>query len=541
MIGHGVNLHRILPDKYWWRLANGELVKIWRGEDPDGKFGGVNRDGSDAYPATEKYGSESVQLTKDWWGFIRRINTAAGWHNGRRVNGGWLNSAGTNREIFGGGSIVPDDTEILPKSEPVSSVGNVVNVLEIKNGRAWIEVFDVRKPPPDPAIVNPKTMPWLFCRFTSINNKGEIGLAPNGVEFFFPLLSHNGTGWFYVDRLEKTDGPPQWAATPPKHQETNTMKMPTGKGMYVWQIARLTKAYGGNAAFAQAMKAAGVRRVEVKVADSINNYNQRPIKWNLLGQATQYADDLIEPFVAALKAEGIEVWGWVYIYGKVNVEAQVKAAVRQFQRLGLRGIIVNAEKEFFGYGPQASQYMNLLKALLPGVAIGFTSFRFPTNFPNFPWAEFLRFADFVQPQVYWEGASNAVAQLTRSINEHREFTSAPMLPIGPAYLERGWQPTPAQMDAFHAELTAMGLSGWSWWEAWHAWNLGLVPVIAKHGPPVVEPEPPIPTPETPGFEEIPEDPADPDQGKFYFQAGYIAGMEAAAEAVQKLKSAYMGE
>jgi len=191
-----MRLAQVRHDREWWvNSATGELVKNWRGEDPEFS---KNFSGDYAYPApvphlTSPQGvKNSLQITQPWWDYTRKINelmgTKAGWDAARRNNAGWINWA--SNKSWDQGEILPENPSPLPTVEGITSiVKNYVNVLGTKSIAARIETFIVTVAPPDPAKVNPRTHPWLFCHFTSIDKNGNVGWAPDGREFWFPLLA----------------------------------------------------------------------------------------------------------------------------------------------------------------------------------------------------------------------------------------------------------------------------------------------------------------------------------------------------------------
>ena len=73
-------------------------------------------------------------------------------------------------------------------------------------------------------------------------------------------------------------------------------------------------------------------QVLVKIANGIYSYNY---DW-------EKNIDLIPPLSAALKSEGIEVWGWHYLFGdQPGQEAQ--KAISRIRELGVDGYVLDAE------------------------------------------------------------------------------------------------------------------------------------------------------------------------------------------------------
>lgn len=87
-----------------------------------------------------------------------------------------------------------------------------------------------------------------------------------------------------------------------------------GKGLWIWKIPQVE---GGNASsIATIAKNAGFSHVLIKIADSSYAYN--------VDKNTGV--DLIPPVVDALRAKGILVWGWHYVYG-YNPQGEAAIAI----------------------------------------------------------------------------------------------------------------------------------------------------------------------------------------------------------------------
>lgn len=261
------------------------------------------------------------------------------------------------------------------------------------------------------------------------------------------------------------------------------MALITGKGMYIWQV----KACEGGSIpkiVAEAKKA-GLSHVLVKACDGAGKFNMRP------GPNGTWIDDILPALVPALKAAGLKVWGWQYIY--LAQPAQEAAAARaRIAQLGLDGWVIDAESEAKGKAAAATAYMTGLKGLV-SVPLALSSYRYPSVHPDFPWAPFLRGVDMVMPQVYWMGATNAGAQLIRSRQDYKNLLGdrqIEYLPTGAAFTERGWTAAPGEVKEFMDTAKALGLPGVNFWSWQHARALpGMWEVIANY------PWSPAPTPE----------------------------------------------
>lgn len=231
-----------------------------------------------------------------------------------------------------------------------------------------------------------------------------------------------------------------------------------GKGFMIWKIPSCEG--GSPEAIAAVALAAGLTHVLIKIADGIYPYN--------VDRNTNI--DLVPPVVAALKAKGIQVWGWHYVYG-YNPLGEAQIAARRVKELGLEGYIIDAEGEFKleGRDAAARQYMSELRRGLPNTPIALCSFRFPSYHPQFPWKEFLEKSDYNMPQVYWQSANNPGEQLRRCVREFQALTPfRPIMPTGPVYRNYGWEPTSQEIIEFLDTVRALNLSSTNFF----AWDYG---------------------------------------------------------------------
>jgi hypothetical protein len=221
-----------------------------------------------------------------------------------------------------------------------------------------------------------------------------------------------------------------------------------GKGFMIWKIPSCEK--GNPSQIASEAKAAGLTHVLIKIADGITAYN--------VNKDTKV--DLVPPVVQALKAQGITVWGWHYLYG-VNPAGEAQIAVRRVTELGLSGYIIDAEHEFkTASGPVAARtFMTELRKGLPNKPVALCSYRFPTFHPQFPWDAFLEKCDYNMPQVYWEQAHNPAAHLDRCVRELNNLKYVrPIMPTGPMYRTSAWSPTTSDTQEFLEKAKALNLS-----------------------------------------------------------------------------------
>jgi len=235
-----------------------------------------------------------------------------------------------------------------------------------------------------------------------------------------------------------------------------------GKGMYIWQIKRC----GEPQAIAQAAKTGGLSHMLVKIADG--PYIFYGLNWGDKFTGRDWVMELIHE----LKAIGIIVIGWQYVYG-VLPEAEADIAAQRIEEGGIEIFDIDAEKEYKapGMGPKAVRYCSRLKNLVPHVKLGLGSYRWPNLHRELPWAEFGQYMDFYMPQVYWQGSHNPIEQLGRCLREYKNlpYPNIPIYPTGAAYREFGWQPGVGEVTAFlKAAKTIYDLPAanlWEWYDA----------------------------------------------------------------------------
>jgi hypothetical protein len=265
-----------------------------------------------------------------------------------------------------------------------------------------------------------------------------------------------------------------------------------GKGFFTFN---LLECEGGEPASILAeAQAAGLSHLIVKIADGVN-----------ASDIDASGVDFTTPVVLALRAAGIAVWGWHQIHGD-NPEGEAAIAIERTQALGLDGYVVNAEDEYQrpGMASAARQFMSTVREALK-IPIALSSYRFPNYHPELPWSTFLEFCDLHMPQVYWEQAYNAGAQLRESKRQCDALPNARLyIPTGVTYGTSSWNPTAEEINDFLNTAKALGLPAVNF----HDWgycrkNLPLLwTTIASFAWPAasqVNPSAPTPisTPETP--------------------------------------------
>lgn len=210
-----------------------------------------------------------------------------------------------------------------------------------------------------------------------------------------------------------------------------------GKHLWVWYVDQS----GGVDGLIQTTRDIGARGVLIKCADGTTPW-------------AQFAQS-----VAALKAAGLVVGAWAYVY-PTDVDAQAETIISASQ--GADYLVIDAESEFETPGTDvaATQLGQRLRVLAPDLVMGLTTFAIPRYHRAFPYLDFTRWADFVAPQVYWADAGMSPEVMLANAIHGLEGYGLPLYPIG-----QGYSPsTPADVAAFAAYCAQKWIEGVSWWD-----------------------------------------------------------------------------
>jgi hypothetical protein len=244
-----------------------------------------------------------------------------------------------------------------------------------------------------------------------------------------------------------------------------------GKGYYLWQLPRCDD--GDPARIAARAKAADLSHLMIKIADGgywdYNVDKERDL-------------DLVPPVLAAVKAEGIEVWGWHYVRGdQPLVEAQ--RAIKRISELGVDGYVIDAEEEYRDRAKAgaAGRFMEELRRHFPDLPMALSTYRYPRSHSALPFNEFLQACDYAMPQVYFEQSHNPEEQLQRSVDQYMDLKYArPVIPTAPTYKRGDWLPTPNEIQRFLGKAKESGLTAanaWSWDIATHPEYIDLFDAV----------------------------------------------------------------
>lgn len=230
--------------------------------------------------------------------------------------------------------------------------------------------------------------------------------------------------------------------------------------MYIWKILNCHN--GSISEITRRAVESNLSHVLVKIANGIYSYNY---DW-------ERNIDLVPPLVAALKGEGIQVWGWHYLFGDQPWEEAAKA-ISRIRELGVDGYILDAEGYYKGKYIAAATFMDQLTGAIKDIPIGLSSYRYPSVHPTVPWNQFLKKCDLNMPQVYWVGAHNPGVQLKQTIADYMNLQyTPPIFPTGAAYMKHDWTPpvrevwtpTLSEVKEFMSTAKELNLPGFNFWE-----------------------------------------------------------------------------
>lgn len=242
-----------------------------------------------------------------------------------------------------------------------------------------------------------------------------------------------------------------------------------GNGMWIWYLSR---SHGGDPdRIAAKAKQHGVDTIFVKSADAGRVWSQ-----------------FTAETVAALKATGLRVCGWQFVYGSEPIaEARAGAWAKE---AGADCFVIDAEGHYEGRYAQAQRYVRKLRELVgPDYPVGLTSFPYVDYHPSLPYSVFLGpgAATFNLPQVYWKTIGDPVDRSLAHTYQWNIPYKTPIYPLGQAYDG----PRAADIRRFRQLSAAYGARGVSWWVWQFAsnsdWNAIGAPIDEIPAPPTLWP------------------------------------------------------
>ena len=214
-----------------------------------------------------------------------------------------------------------------------------------------------------------------------------------------------------------------------------------GDGMWIWYVSRSS---GGSAnAIAAKAKRHGVDTVFIKSGDGGSYWRQ-----------------FSRPLVRQLKARGLKVCAWQFVYGNLPLTEAARGA--QAQRAGADCLVIDAESHYEGKYVSAQTYMRRLRARVgPDYELALTSFPYVHYHPAFPYSVFMGpgGAQANLPQMYWKTIGVSVDRIYDVTWTYNRPYARPIYPLGQTYAN----PSSAEVRRFRKLATAYGASGLSWW------------------------------------------------------------------------------
>jgi hypothetical protein len=268
------------------------------------------------------------------------------------------------------------------------------------------------------------------------------------------LLGHgrrsNSFGPVYVVRHALHPPAPAPPKPPPKPPATASVPATTpvgsafdGQGMWIWYISDSEK--GNVASIIARAHAADVTTVFIKSSDGSTNY------WS------QFSSQLVEE----LRAGGLKVCAWQYVYG-TNPTGEADLGIRAV-KTGAECLVIDAEAEYEGHYGAAQTYIKTLRAAVgPVYPIGLASFPYVDYHEAFPYSVFLgpEGAQFNAPQMYWKDIGTSVANVFGHTYEENLIYGRLVAPLGQTY----GGPSTTELVDFRSLAHAYGAGGLSFWD-----------------------------------------------------------------------------
>jgi hypothetical protein len=238
-----------------------------------------------------------------------------------------------------------------------------------------------------------------------------------------------------------------------------------GTGMWIWVTSRSSG--GSPAAIGAKARRYGIRAVYVKSSDGSYMWSQ-----------------FTPSYVAALKAQGLRVCAWQYVYGKAP-ETEAKLGATAVQR-GADCLIIDAESEYEGRYAQADRYIRALRARIgSSYPLAVAPFPYVDYHLGFPYSVFLgpNGAQYNLPQMYWKAIGTSVDAVFSHTYTYNRLYGRRIYPLGQLYEN----PSPSSITRFRTLATAYGASGVNWWD-WQettnrGWNALVAPLITRASAP----------------------------------------------------------
>jgi Putative peptidoglycan binding domain len=238
-----------------------------------------------------------------------------------------------------------------------------------------------------------------------------------------------------------------------------------GNGMWIWYVSKSSD--GTTAGIAAQAQQYGVSTVFVKSSDGTSWWSQ-----------------FSPTLVSALKAAGLHVCAWQFVYGKSpDVEAALGARAAQ---TGADCLVIDAEGQYEGLYAQAQTYISDLRAQIgPDYPVGLASFPYVDYHPSLPYSIFLgpNGAQYNVPQVYWKAIGTSVDTALAHTYEWNSIYGRQIFPLGQLYDN----PSTSDVQRFREMSLGYGAPGVSWWSWQSASSAGWTAIAPPQPAPVVPP------------------------------------------------------
>jgi hypothetical protein len=238
-----------------------------------------------------------------------------------------------------------------------------------------------------------------------------------------------------------------------------------GTGMWIWYVSKSSD--GTTAGIAAQAQQHGVSTVFVKSSDG-----------------TSWWDQFSPALVSALKAAGLHVCAWQFVYGKSpDVEDSLGARAAQ---TGADCLVIDAEGQYEGLYAQAQTYIQDLRAVIgPDYPVGLASFPYVDYHPSLPYSVFLGpgGAQYNAPQVYWKAIGTSVDTALAHTYSWNSLYGRQIFPLGQLYDD----PSTSDVQRFRALSAGYGAPGVSWWSWQSASSAGWNAISPPDPVPVTPP------------------------------------------------------
>lgn len=248
------------------------------------------------------------------------------------------------------------------------------------------------------------------------------------------------------------------------------MSQAPDKGMFIWRVKNVKG--GDPKQIADTLKAANIRRIDVKVCEAQNPYTYL--------SGVKRIENVTEEWLEAFRDyfTGL-IYGWGYCYGH-DPKGEGRVAAAQVSRFKLDGYAFNVEGTFERQPSAASRASDMMAEFrkdqrdIPALWCSWPLFKNPyPNGNNAGWhytdvaVNGMAYCDYGMPMIYWPntGAYWAKFWLEKSIEQWRQYvTQRAIVPVGRLYTGDGGVCTPDGIEAFGDDVRKRHkLVGESWW------------------------------------------------------------------------------